>query len=741
MATEHHADSNARGAKRRHRAGSHQSEPYKWLGAGAVTLGLGVVLASGSGIAHADDAGSTSSSSSITGSVAASKAAGSESAIETPDASSSRSLSSSDSPESGTDGSSAVAGSGSPSKSVDVDAADTGAVDAGEDAVSEVTPGAVIDAAGVGVVVDIADGAAADVDVDLGGASGADDVSGADESSESNGVLDAGSSGTFSSSDRSGASGSHSVDADESAPVAESTVAAESVTSVLAPESQMSMSPSSSSSGILSVAFSTSPDEGATAPIPERTTPVAESTPIAEPAKPSSWLGSLLSKWLGSGRQASDGGPVAPAAAPLMWGAAAVARRELGSTAKASATAAGRSVGLFGDGTAEHPDGGLLFGNGFNWDSASCTGGKACDGGNAGLWGGKGGNGFNGGDGGSGGLFGHGGDGGAGVPGGNGGNGGAGGSIFGTGGNGGKGGVGLAPHGAGGKGGDGGKRGLFGTSGQRGDDGAAAPNATPTAKTSVGKPNSSSGVVTGAVTASDADGDALTYKAPATTSKGKVTITNAGVFTYTPTTAAREKAGASNATAAVKKDTFTVTVTDGHGGSLNVPINVTVLGTAQTLSQKVATFVSNTKGKKLANAQGTYAGECVSLVSQYLKQVWGVTTNAWGNAVNYAPSHANSSQAGKLLSQSKYGGFTWHGPAGAAQLKDGDILVFGANSAAGKTGPNGHIGIWSKGQLYDQNNGWRPGTKYNSSTRQYDPAVAGYSPYGVAPALLGYWRK
>jgi hypothetical protein len=39
--------------------GRHQvrrRQPYGWLGAGAVTLGLGAALASGSGVAHADSA-------------------------------------------------------------------------------------------------------------------------------------------------------------------------------------------------------------------------------------------------------------------------------------------------------------------------------------------------------------------------------------------------------------------------------------------------------------------------------------------------------------------------------------------------------------------------------------------------------------------------------------------------------------------------------------------------------------
>ena len=49
-----------------HRVQPRHLEPYAWLGAGAITLGIGTALASGSGVAHADDttsAGSASASS------------------------------------------------------------------------------------------------------------------------------------------------------------------------------------------------------------------------------------------------------------------------------------------------------------------------------------------------------------------------------------------------------------------------------------------------------------------------------------------------------------------------------------------------------------------------------------------------------------------------------------------------------------------------------------------------------
>jgi hypothetical protein len=83
---------------------------------------------------------------------------------------------------------------------------------------------------------------------------------------------------------------------------------------------------------------------------------------------------------------------------------------------------------LFGDGTAAHPNAGLLGGNGYSWTATSCNTGKACNGGNPGLLYGIGGNGFNGGNGGNGGLWGNGGAGGNGIASVNGGKGGDGGS-------------------------------------------------------------------------------------------------------------------------------------------------------------------------------------------------------------------------------------------------------------------------------------------------------------------------
>ena len=158
-----------------------------------------------------------------------------------------------------------------------------------------------------------------------------------------------------------------------------------------------------------------------------------------------------------------------PAAAPLAWAAAAVTRREIGAHPVAD------FIGIFfSNGTAEHPDAGLLIGSGFSYDATTCVG--ICDGGKAGLLG-NGGSGYNGGNGGAAGWFGKGGDGGNGIAGQSGGNGGRGGLWIGDGGSGGKGGDALVPSAAGGDGGDGGSTGLLSVLGGGGDGGAAGHGA------------------------------------------------------------------------------------------------------------------------------------------------------------------------------------------------------------------------------------------------------------------------
>lgn len=102
-------------------------------------------------------------------------------------------------------------------------------------------------------------------------------------------------------------------------------------------------------------------------------------------------------------------------------------------------------------------------------------------------------------------------------------------------------------------------------------------NSDPTGRVSVGRPSRSTGKVRGSVIGRDADRDALQYSAPATSAKGGiVTIDTRGRFTYVPTAEVRHAAAAAGATAEVKTDTFIVTIDDGQGGTVGVPVSVKI---------------------------------------------------------------------------------------------------------------------------------------------------------------------
>jgi VCBS repeat-containing protein len=116
-------------------------------------------------------------------------------------------------------------------------------------------------------------------------------------------------------------------------------------------------------------------------------------------------------------------------------------------------------------------------------------------------------------------------------------------------------------------------------------------NRAPVATVSVGAPNTSTGVVTGSIRSTDADGDIRAYTASVTTAKGSVTVDGkTGAFTFTPTAAARHSASALTATSADKSATFAVTVTDGHGGKVSVPVTAPISpkNTAPVASSTVA---------------------------------------------------------------------------------------------------------------------------------------------------------
>ena len=117
-------------------------------------------------------------------------------------------------------------------------------------------------------------------------------------------------------------------------------------------------------------------------------------------------------------------------------------------------------------------------------------------------------------------------------------------------------------------------------------------NTAPTTSATVGEPDTETGAVTGTVAVTDPDGDTATYTVSPSAKGGTVTIDENGVFTYTPTEAARHAAAADNATADDLIDTFAVTVDDGHGGTaiIAVIVNIDPANAAPSATYTVGSF-------------------------------------------------------------------------------------------------------------------------------------------------------
>lgn len=90
---------------------------------------------------------------------------------------------------------------------------------------------------------------------------------------------------------------------------------------------------------------------------------------------------------------------------------------------------------------------------------------------------------------------------------------------------------------------------------------------------SLGTPNATTGAVIGTVKAGDPNGDTITYRAT-TSAVGTLGITKTGVFTYTPTTAARHGAAKVGANTSATTATVTVTVTDSKGAATTKAVTV-----------------------------------------------------------------------------------------------------------------------------------------------------------------------
>lgn len=92
----------------------------------------------------------------------------------------------------------------------------------------------------------------------------------------------------------------------------------------------------------------------------------------------------------------------------------------------------------------------------------------------------------------------------------------------------------------------------------------------------VGSANPSNGRVTGSLAVSDSDGDALEYTVVSGPTKGSLSLTGTGSFTYEPTVTARRNAALAGAPAGDLSDSFTIAVSDGYGGLTSKSINVEI---------------------------------------------------------------------------------------------------------------------------------------------------------------------
>ena len=167
-------------------------------------------------------------------------------------------------------------------------------------------------------------------------------------------------------------------------------------------------------------------------------------------------------------------------------------------------------------------------------------------------------------------------------------------------------------------------------------------NAAPVPGTTTVNPAGANGVVTGTVSATDADGDDLTYTGPTamTTNGGTVTTTPTGGFTYTPSAAAQHAAAGTGPST----DSFTVTAADGHGGTtpVSVSVPITPKNTAPTATATVGA----------PSATGVVSGSITA-------------TDADGDTLTYTGPTGTTTNGGTVTT-TPTGGFTYTPSPGAS---------------------------------------------------------------------------
>ena len=144
-----------------------------------------------------------------------------------------------------------------------------------------------------------------------------------------------------------------------------------------------------------------------------------------------------------------------------------------------------------------------------------------------------------------------------------------------------------------------------------------------------------------------------------------------------------------------------------------------------------------TDPKYLTNITSDMVGECVSLVTQFLKYSFGIDTPKANNAD--ARSFVPGGAGGIMMASYKFPDgttpeFKWHGPSDRS-WQNGDILVFSSN----------HIGIYYNGKLFDQNDsmGGRGGVPGVPGPESWPARRAGLVPISDVMRVntyAGYWR-
>jgi VCBS repeat-containing protein len=166
---------------------------------------------------------------------------------------------------------------------------------------------------------------------------------------------------------------------------------------------------------------------------------------------------------------------------------------------------------------------------------------------------------------------------------------------------------------------------------------------TPVAGTpTVGTPDPITGAVTGELGFTEPAGQALTYAVSTKPTLGTVTVTAAGVYTYTPTQAAR--LGATVATT----DTFTVTASDGVAATAEtVTVSVSPLADVPLAGTPTVGIPDITTGALSGNAEFTDPGGRTLTYSAPATSTGGATVaiNATTGVYTYTPTVAQRQAA------------------------------------------------------------------------------------------------